>query len=93
MERITLGPYAACQQQFDAIFERYVNGLGGMNALICKETNRRIGLFWLLVQTMEVTVALEMATPFYQNFGVVGKQQRLRKNAKKSLLTMNEPHT
>jgi ribosomal-protein-alanine N-acetyltransferase len=58
----------ACQQPFDAIFKHYANGLGGMNALICKETNRLIGLCGLLVQTIDGTVALEIGYPILPEF-------------------------
>jgi ribosomal-protein-alanine N-acetyltransferase len=61
-------PRIACQQQFDAIFERYANGLGGMNALTSKETNRLIGLCGLLVQTVDGTVALEIAYSILPEF-------------------------
>ncbi len=61
-------PVAACKQQFDAIFERYSNGLGGMNALICKETNRLIGLCGLLVQTVVEKVALEIGYSILPEF-------------------------
>ena len=53
-------PVEACQQQFDRVFERYQNNLGGMNALILKETNRLIGLCGLLVQEVDQQPELEI---------------------------------
>lgn len=61
-------PSLACQQQFDAIFERYSDGLGGMNALICKKTNRLVGLCGLLVQNIERKVALEIGYSILPEF-------------------------
>lgn len=53
-------PIEACQQQFDRIFERYDNDLGGMNALVLKETNELIGLCGLLLQTVDGIQELEI---------------------------------
>jgi len=53
-------PKIACQQQFDRIFERYEKGLGGMNALTLKNTEKLIGLCGLLVQTVDEIQELEI---------------------------------
>lgn len=53
-------PKEACQQQFDRIFERYEQHLGGMNALILKETHQLIGLCGLLVQEVDEQSELEI---------------------------------
>ncbi|MEO0570348.1 MAG: GNAT family N-acetyltransferase [Bacteroidota bacterium] len=53
-------PMEACQQQFDRIFERYEQRLGGMNALILKETHELIGLCGLLVQEVDARPELEI---------------------------------
>ncbi|WP_343485623.1 GNAT family N-acetyltransferase [Allomuricauda sp. d1] len=53
-------PIEACQQQFDRIFERYEKGLGGMNALILKETEALVGMCGLLVQTVDEKEELEI---------------------------------
>ena len=53
-------PIEACQQQFDRIFERYEKNLGGMNALILKETHSLIGLCGLLVQEVDKQPELEI---------------------------------
>ncbi|WP_276167736.1 GNAT family N-acetyltransferase [Zobellia alginiliquefaciens] len=53
-------PKIACRQQFDHIFERYENGLGGMNALILKSTGDLIGLCGLLKQNVDNIEELEI---------------------------------
>ena len=53
-------PTEACKEQFDRIFERYDIGLGGMNALIHKETNLLVGICGLLVQTVDGVEELEI---------------------------------
>lgn len=53
-------PEEACNKQFDKTFERYEKGLGGMNALIHKETNLLIGICGLLVQTVDGIEELEI---------------------------------
>lgn len=50
----------ACREQFDKIFERYEKGLGGMNALILKETNKLVGICGLLVQIVDGIEELEI---------------------------------
>jgi RimJ/RimL family protein N-acetyltransferase len=46
-------PTTACQQQFDRIFERYNENMGGMNALYLKNTNTLIGLCGVLIQEVD----------------------------------------
>lgn len=53
-------PLEACQQQFDRIFERYENNLGGMNALILKKTQELVGICGLLIQTVDDKQELEI---------------------------------
>lgn len=53
-------PNTACKQQFNRAFERYKFDLGGMNALVCKKTNKLIGLCGLLVQTVDDIEELEI---------------------------------
>ncbi|WP_350291129.1 GNAT family N-acetyltransferase [uncultured Croceitalea sp.] len=50
----------ACREQFDKIFERYEKGLGGMNALVLKETNKLVGICGLLVQIVDGIEELEI---------------------------------
>ncbi|MBU2973768.1 GNAT family N-acetyltransferase [Zobellia sp. B3R18] len=59
-EGLPKDPKIACQQQFDRIFERYENNLGGMNALISKSTGEFIGLCGLLKQTVDSIEELEI---------------------------------
>ncbi|MBU2947193.1 GNAT family N-acetyltransferase [Zobellia uliginosa] len=59
-EGLPSDPKIACQQQFDRIFERYENNLGGMNALISKSTGEFIGLCGLLKQTVDEVDELEI---------------------------------
>ncbi|MBO0321869.1 GNAT family N-acetyltransferase [Muricauda sp. CAU 1633] len=65
-------PIQACQAQFDRIFERYENNLGGMNALILKETNELVGLCGLLVQTVDNREELEIGYSILPNFWLQG---------------------
>ncbi|WP_405410203.1 GNAT family N-acetyltransferase [Maribacter sp. Asnod1-A12] len=46
-------PIVACQQQFDRIFERYNDNLGGMNSLFLKDTNTLVGLSGILIQEVD----------------------------------------
>ena len=59
-EGIPKDPFQACREQFQRIFERYENQLGGMNALICKSRKRLIGICGLLIQTVDGTEELEI---------------------------------
>lgn len=59
-EGLSSNPVTACQQQFDRIFERYDNKLGGMNALLLKDTLVLVGLCGLLVQTVDGIQELEI---------------------------------
>ncbi len=57
---IPIEPKRACQEQFDRIFERYEKQLGGMNALIFKESQEMVGLCGLLIQTVDEQQELEI---------------------------------
>ncbi|MEL6917401.1 MAG: GNAT family N-acetyltransferase [Bacteroidota bacterium] len=59
-EGLPKDPEIACQQQFDRVFERYENRLGGMNALIHKYSGHLIGLCGLLVQAVDGMEELEI---------------------------------
>ena len=59
-EGIPEDPYAACREQFDRIFHRYRQHLGGMNALIDRQTGALLGLAGLLVQQVDGVVELEI---------------------------------
>lgn len=53
-------PKEACKEQFDRIFERYNKNLGGMNALILKDTEKLIGMCGLLIQQVDHIEELEI---------------------------------
>tara|TARA_R110000765_G_scaffold74479_1_gene146024 strand:- start:2164 stop:2685 length:522 start_codon:yes stop_codon:yes gene_type:complete len=61
-------PKVACQQQFDRIFERYNENLGGMNALFLKNTNTLVGLCGLLVQQVDDKQELEIGYSILPKF-------------------------
>ena len=67
-----LSPKAACQLWFDNTFYRYDNNLGGMNALIDKNTEAMIGQCGLLKQTIDNIQELEIGyslLPAFRNQG------------------------
>ncbi|MGI9546883.1 MAG: GNAT family N-acetyltransferase [Flavobacteriaceae bacterium] len=53
-------PRIACQNWFDKVFYRYDNNLGGLNALISKETGKLVGMCGLLIQTVDEIEELEI---------------------------------
>ena len=53
-------PVEACREQFDRIFERYRKDLGGMNALIDRESGALLGMAGLLVQEVDGLLELEI---------------------------------
>lgn len=57
---IPTDPQVACREQFNRIFERYRQGLGGMNALLDRETGKLLGLAGLLVQQVDGLEELEI---------------------------------
>ncbi|SDQ53167.1 GNAT family N-acetyltransferase [Flagellimonas zhangzhouensis] len=59
-EGLPSDPKTACQVQFDRIFERYQNDLGGMNALISKSNGKLVGICGLLVQIVDDVQELEI---------------------------------
>lgn len=65
-------PLEACRTQFDRVFERYENNLGGMNALISKETGELIGICGLLVQTVDNIPELEIGYSILPKFWLQG---------------------
>ena len=89
-EGLPKNPIVACQQQFDRTFERYDNDLGGMNALISKETHQLIGLCGLLVQSVDDAQELEIGysvLPKYWRKGFAFEAAKKCKNfAKKNRL-------
>jgi len=53
-------PVERCKIWFERVFYRYENGLGGMNALINKNTNEFVGQCGLLIQTIDNLEELEI---------------------------------
>lgn len=53
-------PEVACQNWFTKVFNRYENNLGGLNALISKDSGKLIGMCGLLIQTVDDTQELEI---------------------------------
>ncbi|UJH66701.1 GNAT family N-acetyltransferase [Allomuricauda sp. SCSIO 65647] len=90
-------PITACRQQFDRIFERYDNDLGGMNALILKETQELVGICGLLVQKVDGNNELEIGYSVLPNHWKNGyafeaakkcKQYAFEKNFTDSLISI-----
>ncbi|MCA0958001.1 GNAT family N-acetyltransferase [Muricauda ruestringensis] len=65
-------PVEACKAQFERVFERYQNDLGGMNALILKESGKLIGICGLLVQTVDNVKELEIGYSVLPNYWLKG---------------------
>ena len=71
-EGLPSDPIEACQLQFDRIFERYQNDLGGMNALVLNETGQLVGICGLLVQTVDHLEELEIGYSILPQFWQLG---------------------
>ena len=65
-------PVVACHEQFDRVFERYENNLGGMNALISKVHGKLIGICGLLVQSVDDLSELEIGYSILPEFWKMG---------------------
>lgn len=65
-------PTIACREQFDRIFERYENDLGGMNALVLRQTDQLIGLCGLLIQQVDHIQELEIGYSILPQFWLQG---------------------
>jgi RimJ/RimL family protein N-acetyltransferase len=61
-------PEVACKNWYQKQQERYENGMGGMNALVEKETNHFIGHAGLLVQTVDGVAELEIGYSLLPEF-------------------------
>ena len=61
-------PNDACKQQFDRIFERYDNDLGGMNGLALRSNDKLIGMCGLLVQYVDEAEELEIGYSILPGF-------------------------
>lgn len=71
-EGLPQDPKTACQEQFDRIFERYDQNLGGMNALIHKDTLKLVGICGLLVQTVDDIEELEIGYSVLSEYRLKG---------------------
>lgn len=67
-EGIPDDPLEACQDQFDRIFHRYDNDLGGMNALIDIRTGALVGICGLLIQYVDDQQELEIGYSILPQF-------------------------
>ncbi|NAY93054.1 GNAT family N-acetyltransferase [Muricauda sp. JGD-17] len=71
-EGLPKDPEQACQEQFDRIFERYKKDLGGMNALISKESKKMVGICGLLVQEVDGLEELEIGYSILSQYRLQG---------------------
>ena len=71
-EGLPADPIEACTSQFDRVFERYENDLGGMNALISKETGELVGICGLLVHMVDNIDELEIGYSILPKFWLQG---------------------
>lgn len=72
-------PKTACRAQFDRIFERYDQNLGGLHALVAKADHTLIGLCGLLVQEVDGQQELEVGysiLPRYWRLGYATEAAR-----------------
>ena len=82
-EGIPKDPQTACREQFDRVFERYEDDLGGMNALIEKESGNLVGICGLLVQDVDNQQELEIGyslLPEYRGKGYATEAAKKCKN-------------
>jgi [ribosomal protein S5]-alanine N-acetyltransferase len=61
-------PEIACRKWYENQFERYANDMGGMNALIDKQSNLLIGHCGLLIQEVDGVSELEVAYSLLPEF-------------------------
>ncbi|MDF0706567.1 GNAT family N-acetyltransferase [Flagellimonas okinawensis] len=96
-EGLPTDPIEACKTQFDRIFERYKNNLGGMNALISKESGELVGICGLLVQSVDDIQELEIGYSVLPTFWRQGfafeaakkcKEVAFKNNFAKSLISI-----
>ncbi|MEJ2114415.1 MAG: GNAT family N-acetyltransferase [Flavobacteriaceae bacterium] len=68
----TESPEIECQKWYEKQFNRYENNLGGMNALIEKQTGKLIGHSGLLIQNVDNISELEVAYSLLPEFWYKG---------------------
>lgn len=64
----TLSPEKECEIQFQNILKRYDKNLGGMNALINRESNAFTGMCGLLIQTVDFIPEIEIGYSILPQF-------------------------
>jgi RimJ/RimL family protein N-acetyltransferase len=67
-----LTPIQKCEKWFEKVNNRYENSLGGMNALIEKETGNLVGQCGLLIQTIDGVEELEIGYSLLKDFRGMG---------------------
>ena len=86
-------PEIECTKWYERQFSRYKNDLGGMNALILKETNELVGYCGLLVQTVdgetELEIGYSMIPKFWNNAFATEAAQKCRDFAFENNFTEN----
>lgn len=71
-EGLPSNPEEACKAQFDRVFERYENDLGGMNAITLKASGQLVGICGLLVQVVDGIEELEIGYSILPKFWLQG---------------------
>jgi [ribosomal protein S5]-alanine N-acetyltransferase len=72
-------PETECRKWYDKQYYRYANNLGGMNALVEKQSGKLIGHCGLLIQTVDAERELEVAyslIPEFRNKGYATEAAR-----------------
>ena len=75
-------PIERCNAWFERVFNRYQNGLGGMNVLIDKNTNEFIGQCGLLIHTVDGMEELEIGYSIMPNHRQKGYASEAAKKCK-----------
>jgi RimJ/RimL family protein N-acetyltransferase len=75
-------PIERCNIWFKRVFNRYENGLGGMNALVDKQTGAFVGQCGLLIQTIDDMEELEIGYSLMPAFRGKGYASEAAKKCK-----------
>ena len=82
-------PIERCQIWFDRVFNRYNSELGGMNALIEKQTGALVGQCGLLIQTIDGVQELEIGYSIMPAFRGKGYATEAAKKCKQVAFEQN----